>query len=114
MEYTTLERSVLNWMGSHTHIPNLPQQLTVSQPFERKLTGVGSYTKLKVPTDAQPINTCGIQTPIIGPWIKDAPGIQDDGGSLLFLSEAGYIDTLEIYAIGYSFDESTTVFRLHD
>ena len=113
MEFTALERAVLDWIASHAKVANLPQQIAVCRPTERELTGVGSYTRLAVPADKPPIESPRIHSPIGGPWFDGAEGIHLGGSALLFLDETGYISTLELVANGDHFDGSATGFVLH-
>ena len=113
MEFTALERAVLDWMASHVNVANLAEQIAACRPMERDLTGVGSFTKLAVPAEKPRIDHPRTQSPIGGPWIEGTEGIHLGGSSLLFLDEAGYIETLELVANGDQFDESATGFVLH-
>ena len=113
MEFTALERAVLDWIASHAKVAHLAQQIVVCRPTERELTGVGSYTKLSVPTDKPPIERPRTHSPIGEPWFDGAEGIHLGGSGLLFLDERGYISTLELVANGDHFDESAAGFILH-
>ena len=113
MEFTALEQAVLDWMASHVNVANLAEQIAACRPMERDLTGVGSFTKLAVPAEKPRIERPRTQSPIGGPWIDGTEGIHLGGSSLLFLDEAGYIETLELVANGDHFDESATGFVLH-
>ncbi len=113
MEFTALERAVLDWIASHASITNLPEQIAACRPTQRELTGVGSYTKLAVPADEAPIENWRTHSPVHGPWFDGAEGIDLGGSGLLFLNDAGYISTLELVANGDHFDESAPQFVLH-
>src|SRR5438128_2165820 len=114
MEFTVLDKAVLDWMASHVNVANLAEQIAAGRPTERDLTGVGSLTKLELPADKPRIAHPRTRSPIGGPWIDGTEGIQHGGSSLLFLDEAGFIKTLELVANGDHFDESATGFVLHD
>ena len=113
MEFTALERAVLDWMASHVNVANLAEQIAACRPTARDLTGVGSYTKLSVPPDKPRIDRPRNRSPIGGPWIDGTEGIHLGGSSLLFLDETGYIRKLELVANGDHFDECATGFVLH-
>lgn len=113
MEFTVLERAVLDWMASRIDVAHLAGQIAECRPVERELTGVGSYTKLAVSRDKPRIERAGRKGPIHGPWIDGAEGIHLGGSALLFLDEAGYIEKLELVANGDHFDESVRGFALH-
>jgi hypothetical protein len=113
MEFTALEQAVLDWMASHVNVRNLAEQIAACRPTERKLSGVGSFTKLAIRADKPRIERSRTQSPVHGPWIDGSEGIHLGGSSLLFLNETGYISTLELVANGDHFDESETGFVLH-
>jgi hypothetical protein len=60
------------------------------------------------------INKKEIEHPIRGPLIVASVGIENGGGGLLFVSEAGFIETLELHANGNHFDESVSDFILEE
>ncbi|MCF7817959.1 MAG: hypothetical protein K9M54_08760 [Kiritimatiellales bacterium] len=108
MEYTQLERGVLNWMMNHVDVPNLADQIRVAVPTEREYTGHGFFTTLSVPLDIARIET---PSPINGPVIE-SPGVEYGGAAILFLDDFGHIEILEMYANGDRFAEKITDFRL--
>ena len=107
-EYTQLEQAVLDWMADTLDIPNLKDQIMGAVVTEREYTGVGSFTSLSVPSVLPAIDS---PSPIYGPVIE-ADGIDDGGGSLLFLDDTGHITDLELYANGDHFSEAITSFEL--
>lgn len=108
MEFTRLERAVLDWIAEHVDVPNLAEQIRVSVPTEREHTGCGSFTTLSVPSELPPVKS---RSPIYGPVIK-SEGIEHGGGALIFLDDKGHIETLEMYASGDRFAEVITDFTL--
>ena len=112
MEFTVLEKAVLDWMAQHSQVPNLARQLAACHQLERELTGVGAFTKLAVPRDLPPIDRMKIGSPISGPWIEATTGVQYGGSSLLFLDDTGYATELEIAIAGEDFDAFVSTFKL--
>jgi hypothetical protein len=108
MEYTQLERGVLDWMADHLDITNLKEQIRASVPTGREYTGVGSFTSLSVPPELPSIHC---SSPITGPIIE-AKGIEHGGFAILFLDEAGHLNEIEMIANGRYFAESITTFEL--
>lgn len=108
MEYTKLEKAVLDWMCEHVAVPNLKDQIQTAVPTKREYTGHGFFTSLSVPLGLAAV-LC--KSPIDGPIIE-AKGIDDGGAAILFLDDAGRIETLEMYANGDCFSESVIDFEL--
>jgi len=108
MEYTQLEREVLDWMAEHVDIPNLAEQIRAAVPAKREFTGCGSFTSLFVSSE---ISRVECKSPVNGPVIESA-GIEHGGAALLFLDDSGHIETLEMYANGDHFAEAITDFKL--
>jgi hypothetical protein len=108
MEYTKLEKAVLDWMIDHIDVPHLSDQILVSSPAKREYTGSGSFTTLSVPADS---NRIECPSPINGPVIE-SDGIDLGGAAILFLNESGHLETLEMYANGETFAETITDFEL--
>ena len=107
MEYTQLERDVLDCMAQHLDVPHLREQIAASVPTSREYTGHGFFTKLNVLGDMPAIR---VPSPISGPVIE-ASGIDYGGAAILFLID-GRIDQLELYANGDRFAESVEGFNL--
>ena len=110
MEYTQLERAVLDWMSEHVDIPRLKEQIQRAVPTDREYTGCGSFTTLAASPDLPPVEC---PSPISGPAIE-AEGIEYGGGALLCLDDTGHITQLEMYAYGDHFSESITTFVLRE
>ena len=108
MEYTQLERGVLDWMAEHVHVPNLAEQIRAAVPSQREYTGCGSFTTLSVPSDVPPVES---KSPVDGPVIE-SEGIEHGGAAMLLLDDSGHIETLEMYANGDHFAEAITEFKL--
>jgi len=108
MEYTKLERAVLDWMSEHVAIPNLRDQIQAAVPTGREYTGHGFFTTMSVPSE---ISAVHCKSPIDGPVI-DAKGIEDGGAAIVFLDDTGHLATLEMYANGDRFAETVTDFEL--
>jgi hypothetical protein len=48
MEFTPLERRVLDWIAANANEPVIASQLASAQPVSREFTGCGSFTGLRV------------------------------------------------------------------
>ncbi|MEM9353070.1 MAG: hypothetical protein AAGA92_08655 [Planctomycetota bacterium] len=108
MEYTELEKSVLEWIAQNIEIPNLSIQIRSAKPCSREFTGCGSFTTLAVPANLPALHC---KSPIDGPFIE-SEGIEHGGGALIFLDSAGFIETLEMFANGDHFSQQITDFIL--
>ena len=106
--FTELETAVLNWMAENINVPHLAEQIRASTATAREYTNIGFFISLFVPLDVPAIEA---KSPITGPTIM-SPGIEYDGGTLIFLDKGGRIMTLELYAYGNRFDEKVTDFTL--
>jgi hypothetical protein len=106
--FTELETAVLEWMATHLAVPHLSEQIHAASVTARDYTKVGFFTSLSVSHDLPAIEA---KSPINGPVIE-SPGIEHDGGAIVFLDNNGHIQTLEMYANGNRFDETITEFRL--
>lgn len=106
MEFTPLERAVLDWIAEHADDPAVKQQLAAARPVSREFTGVGSFTSLRVPHDSPRVPyTVSPTDPVI-----ESPQLEHGAGSVLFF-EDGLASTLELYSNGDSFPEVRS-FRL--
>ena len=108
MEYTKIERAVLDWMAEHIDIPNLKDQIRAAVPTKREYTGVGSFTTLSVPSQLPGIES---KSPVDGPVIE-SNGVDHGGAAMIFLDDSGHLEILEMYANGDHFAEGITDFRL--
>jgi hypothetical protein len=109
VQLTPLERDVLDWIAAHTDDPALKQQLAHLEVLNREYTGVGSFTKLKVPPDSPrvPYRVLPVSA---SPWIE-SPQLEAGGGSVLFFADGRATD-LELFANGGSFPEILATWRL--
>lgn len=114
MEFTTLEKAVLDWFATRSNVDGLASQIAVCQAQHRELTGVGSFTTLELHQGAPRVDPVLHDGPVEGPIIEETKAIPLGGGSLLWLDEGGFIDMLEIYAFGDQFDGSIAEFALRD
>ena len=108
MEFTQLERGVLDWIAEHVDALNLAEQIRVAVPTKREHTGCGCFTTLSVPSELPPVES---RSPTDGPVIE-SEGIDHGGAAMIFLNDSGHIETLEMYANGEHFAESITEFKL--
>lgn len=114
MDFTELERALIDWISTRTNDPRLQRQFSSCRPVQRKLTGVGSFTQLVTSHRGPGLELNPSDSPVDGPWIHDCESIPHGGSALVFLDEFGYIDTLEIASNGDRFDWRATNFVLHD
>jgi hypothetical protein len=108
MEFTQLERGVLDWIAEHVDAPNLAEQIRAAVPTEREYTGCGFFTTLSVPAELPPVQS---KSPTDGPVIE-SEGIDHGGAAMIFLDNSGHIEILEMYANGDRFAETITDFKL--
>lgn len=113
MEFTSLERAVLNWLSGHTDVPELTAQIQMGVAIDRQFTGAGSYTRLSVPGSAPQIPRTSLPVGLTGPF--EGPEIfshelEIPACSLLCV-EAGYVSCLEIAGPGI-FDHHADEFSL--
>ena len=95
MEFTRLERDVLDWISSHSSDHALQEQLKYVESVSREFTGVGSFTKLKVHQDSPRVQ---FRVRPLEPLIE-SPEIQDGAGVVLHF-ENGRTSLLELYTLG--------------
>jgi hypothetical protein len=108
MEFTPLERDVLDWIAHHSGLPAIEDQIRVVVPTSRKFTGVGSYTELLVRAEVAPVN---VRTAPRGPQIKSSDLDEAGGGSVLYFNK-GLAVLLELYSHGDKFPESLSSWTL--
>src|SRR5687768_5700062 len=80
MEFTALERDILEWIATRANDPAIAAQLRVARPVSREYTGCGSYTTLHVPQDCP--RTEHRNSPV-HPAIE-SPALEAGGGAVLF------------------------------
>jgi hypothetical protein len=96
VEFTPLERAVLDWIAEHTGDAVLARQIAEAKPVAREFTGSGSYTELEFrPGDAPPL-TGGLT--MFEPEIE-SPQLEHGAGSVLHC-KSGFVSTLELYTNG--------------
>jgi hypothetical protein len=100
-----LEKAVLEKIctGDHPVQNILREQIKVMSVLERRMTGVGFFTKFFLPSTAPsvPIVPMKIESAIFGDVGAKIPELHSGAGFLLFL-KSGYLYQLE----GYSYEES--------
>jgi hypothetical protein len=94
MDFTGLERDVLDWIARELADPIVSRQVKAAIPIEREYTGVGSFTELRVQDERAPRTTLGISP--VDPNIV-SPELSHGGGCVLFF-ENGLLATLELFA----------------
>jgi len=96
-----LERAVVEKLldGEHPALPMLREQASKAGIVDRKNTGVGVFTKFRVPLDVGRADNTNPRASI-GDIEASIPGLRHGAGFVLFLRD-GYIDTLE----GFTYDE---------
>jgi hypothetical protein len=97
---TPLERAVLEKLlsGDSDTYRSLRKQIALLRVSERKMTGVGFFTRFKIPAGApKPMDEPTFQ---IGGVAADIDHLMHGAGFILFV-EGGQIETLE----GYTYDE---------
>ena len=109
MEFTPIERDILDWFARESGDPILAEQLKVARPVKRDFSGVGSFTELDVPRD-MPRVTFKMAPSHTEPFIV-APELKYGASVLLFATD-GLVSVLEIAAIDNSFPESFTTWKL--
>jgi len=107
MEFTPVERAVLEWCANHAACAELAAQFRAATPTKRKYTGVGSYTDLSIPTGLPlvPLHAIprGSHGPIYGP---DIAAVElESGACSQVYCEGGALSFLEIAAYSNSFPE---------
>ena len=106
IEFTPLERAIVEWFAEHSDDPVLSAKLTASAPSARKYTGHGYFVDL-VRTEGTRVSD---GDPVPGPHIVSS-ALPDGAGTVLFLVD-GHPDMLEIFAYGEGFPEELPDFRL--
>ena len=107
MELTAVGHAVLDWIANHSPDESMREQLRHVEAMDREFTGVGSFTGLRVRTDAPRV---GFRVAPACPLIQ-SPQLEHGGGSVLFF-EDGHAVMLELYAYGDSFAEDISEWRL--
>jgi hypothetical protein len=107
MQFTPLERAVLDWIAERANDPALAAQLRSAQPTAREFTGVGSFTSLRVPDDAAPVSLAPAP---VTPHIE-SPDLEAGAGAVLFF-ENGRATTLELYTYGSAFPRDLMTWTL--
>jgi hypothetical protein len=108
VEFTQLERDVLNWIATHCNDANIMRQLQNIRPISREYTGHGFFVKLELlgehPKVAHRVSP-------VDPHI-DSPELDEYGGGCVLFFEDGRTTILELYANGESFPEHLTSWKL--
>ena len=109
MEFTPLEREVLDWIAHRSSDNSLLKQIENVQPKEREVSDVGTFLDLTFPKDFES-NAPMARNPIQGPEIKSTM-LKNGAGSLLFIAD-GKISVLEIFAKDENFPEELSNYTL--
>jgi len=107
---SSLERAVLEKLleGNFPLLMLLKQQLELCEVVKREFTGVGFYTKFRIPNDA--LGVSGLDTKF-GDVIGIFPDLQSGAGFLLYVKN-GILDMLEGYTFGEPWPTSLDRFSL--
>jgi hypothetical protein len=108
MQFSPLELDVLEWIAQHSNDRALARQLAVAQAVERRFTGVGSFTKIRLPSSVPRVT---FRESSILPLIS-SPQLQSSGGAAALLFEDGLAETLEIYSFSGHFPKRMKVYTL--
>ncbi len=101
---TEFERMVFEWIADRCDDRALEVQLRTARVSSREHTGVGCYSELAVPDDAQPTHAdYGQRGPLTGPGFETS-ALKNGGGSLLWF-EGGFAQTLEVFTYDDEFPE---------
>ena len=106
MEFTLLEKGVLDWIADRSENKEIRLQIRSAYPTTREFTGTGSFTKLSVPPDIPKSDAKVSMEPNI-----DSDELDAGGGCVLFMVD-GKVDTLEIYTFGEKFDPNIKSWKL--
>jgi len=89
------ERQILDFLlaGDLAPLPGLRTQLAHASVIERKYTGVGVFTDMKVPSDIPSVQPANFE---LGDASYELDGVQDGGGVVLFVRD-GRLTTLEVF-----------------
>src|SRR5947209_1213454 len=110
MEFTPIEREILDWFARESGDPILAEQLKVARPVKREFSGGwGSFTELEVPQH-MPRVTFKMAPSHIEPFIV-APELKYGASCLLFATD-GLVSMLETASIEQDFPESFTTWKL--
>ena len=107
MDFTPLERDILDWIAERVEEPALQRQCSAVEPVLREFTGCGFFTSLRVNAE---VPRSHHDRTLGGPCIE-SPELEAGGGCVLFL-ENGYLDCLEVYAHGDVFPERIGSYKL--
>jgi hypothetical protein len=90
-----VERVLMEWLlaGDHPALAILRAQHAVAEMAERELSGVGSFTHFRVPTDAPALP--GGAHAVVDDVAFDLEGRETGGGAILFVRD-GVLDMLEL------------------
>ena len=111
MNFTQLERDLINWFVSYSPHPTLAAQLRAASPRSREYTGAGMNLRLAVPESAGQPLPAALKSPIRGPQIS-APSLPNGGGALLFHAH-GVVGLLEVYTYTDPLPEDLSGYSLH-
>ena len=108
-EFNELEKAVFQWFIDTYKDENLSRQIKAAKLTERAHTGKGFYITVEIPKDIPKVD---IEWPLTGPSIE-SKDIEYGGGSLLW-GKDGFVDFLEMYAYGDTFEKNVKEFNLTD
>ena len=109
MEFTQLEREILQWIADKSDCPELVHQIKNAKPSAREFTGVGSYTDFEGISDAAKAEVPDKY--INGPTITSPDLMKPGAMSILFFKE-GRPAFLEIATYDGTFPETLTTWIL--
>ncbi len=109
--FNALEQAILEWFKRVHNNPGLSAQIDSAKLKSREYTGIGFFVDFDVSRELRPVDLRAFGgSPIDGPIIH-SPDISIGALTELFVSD-GYIDELEIIAIGDHFAEQLDTFEL--
>ena len=111
MEFSDLEKEVLNWVAKSSGDENLIEQIGHAQVKEREQSDDGIFIELTYPKEFKAKSlTTEVKNPIQGPGIKST-NLKHQGSSLVFVAD-GYASVLEIFSKDEAFPKEICNFNL--
>ena len=113
MDFSDLEKDILDWFFNHSDDYRLKLQLKEATLKGRDHTSFGFFSDLKLPSDVEKMDSPDdevVQLP--GPGIS-SPQLEEGAEANIFIKN-GLIDCLEILSNGVTFPKELTVYDLKD
>ena len=109
MKFTAVEAAVMRWFEANAETPRSREVIHSARPVERRQDRGGVFVILDVPGSPVSGEQRRESNPDPGPFIQ-SPMLPSGADTVLFFTEEGIPDTLEIFTFGDAWPEDLEVF----